>query len=315
LRISSSATGLLVVGLVIGLLATRVLGLHYREPVALVAVGAVSLRLDGAPDFVARETSDADCRSVPDSWTVYEVVGVNLGDLRGRSLRARLLLLDPYLEIWADGAELPPGAPQPSWEGQIASPEMAADRRQGSAFFGLELVRPPTPSHLGDWPASLSGTLTWRCGEWLAPSSEEPSVLDATVNIGLVATDWLAVPDAQGACATSHFGVVAWLSVADVGRLQGAAVQVEVDINEGLRDGRRMYVWIRVAPPPHKQLPPGADFLPSWNGLAEVVELAPDGRTGRVAFDQLGTGVDPTVGQPPAGWPASVTGELSWSCN
>jgi hypothetical protein len=61
-------------------------------------------------------------------------------------------------------------------------------------------------------------------------------------------------------------------------------------------------------------VPEGAE-QPFWNGPAVVDGVVPDGTTGRVTFTDLqpeaGKGA---VASAPAGWPATLSGSLRWSC-
>jgi hypothetical protein len=60
---------------------------------------------------------------------------------------------------------------------------------------------------------------------------------------------------------------------------------------------------------------PNDGYEPSWFGPMQVVELNAERTRGRVSFAALPYYDDPSgPGPAPAGWPASVSGTISWTC-
>jgi hypothetical protein len=67
---------------------------------------------------------------------------------------------------------------------------------------------------------------------------------------------------------------------------------------------------------------PDGSFQPFWSGPANVTESGGQGATGSLTFQDLRLEADPGAAKagetgPPAdtgGWPASLSGTLSWSC-
>ena len=52
---------------------------------------------------------------------------------------------------------------------------------------------------------------------------------------------------------------------------------------------------------------------PTWQGLADVVERIDGDRAGRIVFTGAALIAD-EAGRRPEGWPAELSGALSWSC-
>lgn len=63
-----------------------------------------------------------------------------------------------------------------------------------------------------------------------------------------------------------------------------------------------------------KVQPPGAALAPSWEGKGSLAEIDADEQIGEVSFSDLPSGVDPSDGDPPAGWPLTISGAIAWTC-
>ena len=179
------------------------------------------------------------------------------------------------------------------------------------AFKNAVLVEYATSSQ--DWPSALSGDLTWACGSWSTPSAtytEPPQPADATVALAVSSADWVPGPGV-GRCEFATDGsvrAVGYLS----GRLQGARVAAWIDLPFGQRHvGQAVGISIRNYEPL-----PGREYGPAWEGTAVLSEIAPHNRDGRAAFDAI-PAVDTVaqgLGPWPEGWPATLSGEVSWAC-
>ena len=149
------------------------------EPVVLEADGATTDEIvAGRMTFVAKDGGRATCRSLPDSREVGDVTALELGELGPGTLRATLGLAGPSLEVFVDGGDLPDGSFQPFWTGPVAVTPPPAEGGRGMAVFTqLRLEADPgskpgsSPAGTGDWPDTLSGTISWLCGAWDVPDA------------------------------------------------------------------------------------------------------------------------------------------------
>jgi hypothetical protein len=80
-------------------------------------------------------------------------------------------------EFFIDGGDLPEGSPMVSWAGTVTATDVNADGSAGQMTFselrlssgdGKSALESAPASPATDWPASLSGTLTWTCQAWSA---------------------------------------------------------------------------------------------------------------------------------------------------
>lgn len=171
---------LVMAGVGVGWAMTPVLGLGYRAPVELEASGTLTLSLDGLDAYASRGEMPARCRSVLDAPAVAlveaDVVGSSGTDPVGA-----------FIVMQADWSKGRPGivvrvrpagkadAFQPTWRGVSGVAERIDDDRAGRiTFSGAVLVSSPETGRPPGWPAELSGTLSWSCGEWAQPSTSAP---------------------------------------------------------------------------------------------------------------------------------------------
>jgi hypothetical protein len=166
------AAGLLPAAMVVGLATASATGGVYNVPVVLEAPGTSSAAWVQAPgmEFVANDGGETDCRSRPDGRDVATVVGLELGELRGGTLRAWIELDlaggGTHAQLLIDGADLPAGADQPVWSGPGTLAAVAVDGATGSVRFDdLPLEEGSSGGPLA-WPSSLSGGFSWSCSDW-----------------------------------------------------------------------------------------------------------------------------------------------------
>ena len=151
-------------------------------PVVLQATGATHnvVISGGTMRFVARDGGRARCQSVADSEAVAGITALELGELGPGTLRATLAVQTSAVasvELFIDGGDLVEGSFQPFWTGPIKVTEPHGDGAVGTVTFsGLKLEadagsKPglsPLPG-VDEWPASLSGTMSWSCEPWTIP--------------------------------------------------------------------------------------------------------------------------------------------------
>jgi hypothetical protein len=296
------------------------LGLTYRAPVYLQAEGTATADLVAGPDFTPNRDGRATCGSPADSDAVGTVTGFDLGDLSGGRLRAMVSIdpatLDAGRELFIDGGTLPQGVAQPRWAPD-APISVLGDPASGSVSFSARLQPEPAPggSPRGTaWPVTLAGTITWACNPWQDPDAPPPPDAAATVDLALAGVDWVPAAGATATCSGLGASGPAAVVVSEAGRLQGWPFGLELDFQGSTRVGGTTRIWIVAAMGPDKNPPPGTTYAPNWLGTATIVDLAAGGVSGSVRFDALPTGVDPSVGPAPTGWPVTVTGTLAWDC-
>ena len=307
-----ATAGLLGLGYLGGVVLTPVLGLDYRAPVTLQARGTATLRLEGQPSFTTEESASASCTSGRDSVEVQEVWAalgaVGRGTVQGQVTRTGSDLVSVTFEYREAGIT----HQGPEWTARDQTAELENGGASGHvAFKNAVLVEYATSSQ--DWPSALSGDLTWACEPWGTPSAtytEPPQPADATVELALTGVDWVPGPG-DGSCefaADASVKAVGYLS----GRLQGARVAAWIDLPFGQHHvGQAVGISIRNYEPL-----PGREYGPAWEGTAVLSEIAPHNRDGRAAFDAI-PAVDTVaqgLGPWPEGWPATLSGEVSWAC-
>lgn len=165
----------LVVGLLVGLVATPLLGLTYPPVTYLHANGTSELQLATAADYRPDPTASTECRSLADVTAADQVAVTTAGIFRGERVLATLSRATDgsltAITIELDGASDIPIV----WSGQASVTTADADGRAGRATFdglvGANIAVKGLPAgqasgSLGDWPPRISGTLTWSCGTW-----------------------------------------------------------------------------------------------------------------------------------------------------
>ena len=148
----------------------------------LDAAGTITADVTAAGmTFQANADGPASCRSQPDSRAVSDITGLELGELGPGTLRAQIGLPvatgPATLQVFIDGGDLAEGSFQPFWWGSGGLTGRAAGGTSGTVSLGdltLEADAGSKPGSaplpgVNDWPASLSGTISWSCGTWIVP--------------------------------------------------------------------------------------------------------------------------------------------------
>jgi drug/metabolite transporter superfamily protein YnfA len=313
-------SGVFVIGSVAGAALTPALGLQYREPIVLEAQGTSNLELPAATGFTSQADAATACHSIADQQ------GVAFVDVNGAGLLdgARVLFevrLDPAAGApWATvslGLEtLGPDAFTPAWAGPVSLEGVSGSGLGGTARFDALALEsdPKQPLPSGSWPTTLAGTFTWTCGAYVGspggggPGSTLPAApapAPGTVDLELEGIAWTPIKDQ----ATCDPGGVS----GPVGTLQGYGFTVQLSLN-GAVVGGHVNLSIVMDLGASKNPPAGIQFAPSWTGDVPVVALGPGGRSGKLEFTDLATGVDPAAGPAPTGWPTTISGSLTWDC-
>jgi hypothetical protein len=77
---------------------------------------------------------------------------------------------DPVrVDLVVDTADLPEGADPLGWTGPARLVESDESRLRGQVTFERlprEVVKQPSATPSADWPATLSGTISWICAPW-----------------------------------------------------------------------------------------------------------------------------------------------------
>ena len=165
----------LAVGLLVGLVATPLLGLTYPPVTYLHASGTADLQLASSAEYQPDPTAPTECRSLGDATAAGQVAVSTAGSFRGEHVIVSLArAVDGTLTaitIELDGASDIPIV----WSGVATVVTRDPDGRSGRATFdglvGTNVAVKGLPAaqasgSLGDWPARISGTLTWSCGSW-----------------------------------------------------------------------------------------------------------------------------------------------------
>lgn len=165
----------LAAGTIVGVVLTPILGLTYKPAVVLGATGPAVLALSGRPDFVADPSAAATCRSVPDGTALMALDVQTAGRLRTERLLVELVrdaaTSRDTITIQLGGE----GGLVVIWDGDATISPSDVDAHAGTATFGdlaganaADKGLPRASNGPSDgWPATLSGTLTWSCVDWL----------------------------------------------------------------------------------------------------------------------------------------------------
>lgn len=151
-----------------------------RVAFPLEARGTMSLSTDGLERYVGSSDAVANCRSVPDSDAVAYVDANVVGSVGTGMVGVSVVMLPPdsadgrpTVQVWIQPADKTVGV-APAWQALGDIVERGDGDRSGRiAFNGATLsasdgsVRQPE-----GWPAELSGTVSWTCGDWTIPGAE-----------------------------------------------------------------------------------------------------------------------------------------------
>jgi hypothetical protein len=153
-----------------------------HEAIVLDAAGTTEAAITGGDlRFTAKDRGAALCRSLPDSRAVSDVTALELGELGSGTLRAMLGVSAGTgigtAEIFIDGGDLPEQSFLPSWTGRVTITSSTANGASGSMTFTALALQAdpagkpglPAPAGVDEWPATLSGTVSWSCDPWAIP--------------------------------------------------------------------------------------------------------------------------------------------------
>lgn len=324
-RYAFAAAGLIALGGAGGAAGVQVLDLGYHPPVVLGARGDASIVLDGVAGFEPRASGRADCWSVADGTEVEEVVALSLGELNGNLLRGDLFLpvagvSGASVSFFVDAAHLPEGSVVPMWNTQDVEIDSAGGGAIGTLRFdGVPIhVDPEVGAPAASWPATLSGEISWACEPWVDAEATPPPTVATRITLDLSGVEWSASPGINGSCEFEIDGSVANVVGDGIGSLQGEPMTLGLGLLGDPRAGDEATLMLSVsiaAPSPGSLLPLAALVAAtsgrsiSWVDLVTIEEIADGGRSGRLTFSDL-----PNQGTPVAGWPATLSGELSWEC-
>jgi len=168
----------LAVGTIVGLVGTPLLGLTYQAEPVFHAAGPANLDLADPIDFQVSVTATAECRSTVDRDATAQVRIADVGELQGGPMTV-LVVPDPTgggndsiaLELAGTGDAT---GRTILWHGSTSIQLREFDGRSGSATFvglvgedeSLRVGPGNSPAPIDPYPATLSGTVTWTCGEW-----------------------------------------------------------------------------------------------------------------------------------------------------
>lgn len=162
----------LTLGVGLGWVITPVIWPEFRAPVILEAKGTMNLALDGIDGYAAGGDALATCRSEVDAEGVASVEAVVVGTIGPAVVAASVWIQSDNgtsdLMVW-----IPPPAEGtgtvPMWQGPEGIVEATRVAGGGQVVFsGIRLTASDAEGRAPEgWPAELSGTLTWSCGEWI----------------------------------------------------------------------------------------------------------------------------------------------------
>jgi hypothetical protein len=143
-------------------------------PVVLEAAGRMTGSVTGdSLQLVARAEATARCFSVADGRDLAYVTTDDIGEFGPFTLGAYTAVGGTdraVVDLVVDSADLAEGADPLGWTGPARLVESDEGRTRGEvAFENLprEVVKQPSAtSSAADWPATLSGTISWACAPW-----------------------------------------------------------------------------------------------------------------------------------------------------
>jgi hypothetical protein len=167
--LTSGAT--IVAGLFVGILATPVLGLRYEAPMIKLAIGSGDLALPGVNAFAPHAGSRAVCTADPGTTFMGSVTADDVGAIGGVRILVTLSReqVGNVISIETGGES----AQALVWQGLAAPEGVVADGRTGTLTFKDLAGRDPSEkpggsaASPGRLPATISGTFSWQCGDWL----------------------------------------------------------------------------------------------------------------------------------------------------
>lgn len=158
---------------------------------------------------------------------------------------------------------------------------------------------------------ALGVGLGWAITPVLGLTYREPVLLEAegTMNLSLDGFDgYTGQGDALAYCRSESDGAFPFVEANHVGNVGTGMVVASVSIPPDSPDGRPVVqVWIQPA-----DKTTGA--APTWRGPADVVTGIDGDRGGRMNFRGAALTASEEGGRLPEGWPAELSGTLTWAC-
>jgi hypothetical protein len=242
---------------------------------------------------------------------------MDLGALAGGTLRGVLH------RDWEPGSVIlelfvaPVGEMTPMWSAKVPRAE-PLEATSGRVTFQATSSGPttdkygsPLPSTASDPLATLSGTLEWSCAGWQGSQSAGPAQRAGLLDLRLTTGATTGFGGELIQCFAGPDGSLSAVNGGSIGTLQDVPIAIELSFAGAPHPGGEAMLSLRLT---LKDPPAGAKFIPSWVGQVHIATASADGLSGSLSFVDLPTGVDPSVGPAPAGWPATLSGSLDWAC-
>jgi hypothetical protein len=149
---------------------TPVLGVGYRPPVTLNAPATITLALEGLDGYTSQRDAVANCESELDKESVAWVQASSVGTVGSATVEVVVTILTSDGRPDVVAVLVPPvqgDTAYPTWQGTSDVLERTEGSRGGRlAFTGTLVAGRDAPGPPGGWPAKVSGTVSWSCGEW-----------------------------------------------------------------------------------------------------------------------------------------------------
>jgi len=165
----------LVAGVVVSWAVEPAFRPEYRESVVLEAPGTLNVSIDGLVGYTSQRDVLAQCRSDQDTERIADIGGDVVGSIGTAIVAASLTTLAgapdgrPAVTIWIRPSVEDKGS-APFWAGSADVVERMEGDRSGRVEFTRVAFTEPDKAPPDGYPAVLSGTLIWSCGEWVRPS-------------------------------------------------------------------------------------------------------------------------------------------------
>lgn len=165
----------LVAGVLVGWAVEPVFRREYRESVILEAPGTLNVSIDGLDGYISQGDALTKCQSELDAEGIADIGGDVVGSVGTAIVGASLTVLAgtpdgrPVVHVWIRPSVEDKGS-APFWEGPADFVDRIDDDRGGRVVFTRAAFTEPDKAPPEGYPAELSGTLSWSCGEWVRPS-------------------------------------------------------------------------------------------------------------------------------------------------
>ncbi len=255
-------------------------------PVASEAAGAATVTLTRSAGYVAQKNGSGICQSVAGDEAVAHIGLFDVGTVSGQPLDGQL----DFVTAPAVGskAELVltatrvdnAGGETPRWVYSASVSKLAEDGMSGTLTL-----------------ADGAGSLTWRCNAWQDADWSATRIAGrGTISLDISTTGWLAAPE-PATCGADPQADVSGVSGV-VGTLNGDPITVSLDLRGRSHVGQPIVTGVM------NQASPG---MGDTIGLVTLTAVTGSDRRGSGTF---------SLRFPAArdGWPARVTGTLSWQC-